>query len=101
VLVLGTPLNVLAFGMPNVIFSLLAFAVLLSWALPADVRAATELAEAERADARRAPTPAAPRYPRRSPDWPPPTRSDGPRTGSRDGAPRPSTDNPTVPTVHR
>ena len=132
VLVLGTPLNVLAFGMPNVIFSLLAGAVLLFlgaygrftgglplsnpyqqerhdrddeqervplptiFSDPADVRAATELAEAERADARRATLPA-----QITADWPPPTRSDGPRTGSRDGAPRPSTDNPTVPTVHR
>ncbi len=95
VLVLGTPLNMLAFGMPNVIFSLLAGAVLLFlgaygrftgglplsnpyqqqerhdrddeqervplptiFSDPADVRAATELAEAERADARRATSPA-------------------------------------------
>jgi uncharacterized protein DUF4383 len=94
VLVLGTPLNVLAFGMPNVIFSLLAGAVLLFlgaygrftgglplsnpyqqerrdrdgeqervplstiFSDPADVRAVTELAEAERAAARRATSPA-------------------------------------------
>ena len=94
VLVLDTPLNVLAFGMSNVIFSLLAAAVLVFpgrlrplhrrlacdnpyqqerhdrddeqervplptiFSDPADARAATELAEAERADARRATSPA-------------------------------------------
>ena len=93
VLVLDTPLNVLAFGMSNVIFSLLAGAVLLFLGAygftgglplsnpyqqerhdrddeqqrvplptifpdPADVRAAAELAEAERADARHSISPA-------------------------------------------
>lgn len=94
VLVLDTPLNVLAFGMSNVIFSLLVGAALLflgAWGRftgglppsnpyqqerhdqddeqeivplptvfsdPADVRAAAELAEAERAEARRSTSPA-------------------------------------------
>jgi hypothetical protein len=93
VLVLDTPFNVLAFGMSNVIFSLLAGAVLVFFGAygrftgglpssnpyqqerhdrddeqeqvplptifsdPADVRAAAELAEAERADARHSTSP--------------------------------------------
>ena len=120
VLVLDTPLNVLAFGMSNVIFSLLPAAVLVFLGAygrftgglpvsnpyqqkrhdrddeqqrvplptifpdPADVRAAAELAEAERADAVTA------ARPRRSPAWRRPTRCDGPRTGSRNGALRPT-----------
>lgn len=129
VLVLDTPLNVLAFGIPNVIFSLLAGAVLLFlgaygrftgglppsnpyqherhnhddqqervplptiFSDPADVRAATELAEAERAAARRTTSPAqitglaAAHQKRRAED-----RVAGWRT---------TTDNPPVPAVHR
>jgi hypothetical protein len=120
VLVLDTPVNVLAFGMSNVIFSLLAAAVLLFpgrlrplhrrlacdnpyqqkrhdrddeqqrvplptiFPDPADLRAAAELAEAERADAVTA------ARPRRSPAWRRPTRCDRPRTGPRNGALRPT-----------
>ena len=120
VLVLDTPLNVLAFGMSNIIFSLLAAAVLVFpgrlrplhrrlacdnpyqqkrhdrddeqqrvplptiFPDPADLRAAAELAEAERADAVTA------ARLRRSPAWRRPTRCDGPRTGSRNGALRPT-----------
>ena len=56
-LVLGTPLNLLAFEIPNVVFSFVAGALLLflgAWGrftgrLPDDIAAARELADAERA----------------------------------------------------
>ena len=44
-----------------------------------------------------APTPATALHRRRSPAWPRPTRRDGVRSGSRDGALRPKTENPRVP----